>query len=56
MMQDIGIDAVAKANKGGYKLYRSKGCEQCGFTGYRGRLGIYEVLHFNDAIRRLIRD
>ncbi len=56
MMQDIGIDAVAKANKNGYKLYRSKGCEHCGFTGYRGRLGIYEVLHFNDDIRKLIRD
>lgn len=56
MMQDIGIDAVARANKGGYKLHRAVGCEHCGFTGYKGRLGIYEVLHVNDPIRKLIRD
>lgn len=56
MMKDIGIDAVAKANKLGYKLYRSNGCEHCGYTGYRGRLGIYEVLHFNDDIRKMIRE
>ena len=35
MMKDIGIDAVARANKAGYKLHRSKGCEHCGFTGYK---------------------
>ena len=27
------------------------GCEQCDSTGYRGRVGIYEILLFNDAIR-----
>lgn len=56
MMQDIGIDAVARANKGGYTLHRPKGCEHCGYTGYKGRMGIYEVLHINDPIRKLIRD
>jgi type IV pilus assembly protein PilB len=56
MMQDIGIDAVARANKGGYKLHKAKGCEHCGYTGYKGRMGIYEVLHINDPIRKLIRD
>jgi type IV pilus assembly protein PilB len=56
MMQDIGIDAVARANKWGYKLHKAKGCEHCGYTGYKGRMGIYEVLHINDPIRKLIRD
>lgn len=56
MMRDIGIDAVVKANRDGYKLYRSKGCEQCGYTGYRGRMGIFEVLHFSPEIRSLVRD
>jgi type II secretory ATPase GspE/PulE/Tfp pilus assembly ATPase PilB-like protein len=55
MMQDIGIDAVARANKGGYKLHRPVGCEHCGYTGYKGRMGIYEVLHVNDSLRALIR-
>ncbi|MDD2745301.1 MAG: GspE/PulE family protein [Candidatus Gracilibacteria bacterium] len=56
MMQDIGIDSVARANKGGYKLYRSKGCEHCGYTGYKGRMGIYEVLYISDTIRAMIRN
>jgi type II secretory ATPase GspE/PulE/Tfp pilus assembly ATPase PilB-like protein len=35
-------------------VYREKGCEQCGGTGYRGRTGIHELLVMNDAIRGLI--
>ncbi|MFY9691380.1 MAG: ATPase, T2SS/T4P/T4SS family, partial [Candidatus Acidiferrales bacterium] len=32
-----------------------RGCENCDFTGYRGRVGIYEMLRFNDAIRQAAR-
>ena len=31
------------------------GCELCDFSGYRGRIGIYEMLRFNDAIRQAAR-
>lgn len=54
-MQDIGIEAVSKAKKDGFTLYRGRGCEHCGHTGFKGRLGIYEVLNFSDEIRSLIR-
>jgi general secretion pathway protein E len=30
------------------------GCERCGGTGYRGRLGVFEVLELNDELRSLI--
>ncbi len=30
------------------------GCEACNKTGYRGRIGIYEVLHNSEAIQKLI--
>jgi type IV pilus assembly protein PilB len=36
------------------ELYRIVGCEACGFTGYRGRVGVYEVLGINDTVRHLI--
>lgn len=55
MMRDIGIGAVEKARKDGFKLHRSNGCEHCGFTGFRGRVGIYEVLHFSEGVRDLVR-
>ncbi|OIO54378.1 hypothetical protein AUJ46_03525 [Candidatus Peregrinibacteria bacterium CG1_02_54_53] len=35
-------------------LYRGKGCEACGNTGYRGRIGIYELLVITPAIEELI--
>jgi general secretion pathway protein E len=35
-------------------LYRAKGCEECGGTGYFGRSSIVEVLTMDDAIRQLI--
>jgi type II secretory ATPase GspE/PulE/Tfp pilus assembly ATPase PilB-like protein len=33
----------------------ANGCEACDFTGYRGRIGIYEMLYFNDALRQAAR-
>ena len=54
MLKDIGIVGIA-AKRDNYQLYRSTGCEHCGHTGYQGRLGIYEVMHFSDEIRQAIR-
>lgn len=35
-------------------LYRGAGCAACSQTGYRGRIGIFELMVLNDDIRRLI--
>ncbi len=35
-------------------LYRAKGCERCSNSGYRGRLGVYEVMLPNRAVRDAI--
>jgi type IV pilus assembly protein PilB len=34
-------------------LHRAKGCSRCKGTGYKGRLGLYEVMIVSEAIRRL---
>lgn len=36
-------------------MFRAVGCDRCGHTGYRGRLGIHEVLECTDALKGLIR-
>ncbi|MDX1732813.1 MAG: type II secretion system ATPase GspE, partial [Halioglobus sp.] len=36
------------------QLYRARGCENCNYTGYRGRTGIYELIEIDDAMRALI--
>ena len=35
-------------------LYRGKGCDSCGNTGYRGRIGIYELLSIDKNMEELI--
>ena len=35
-------------------VFRGKGCENCSYTGYRGRKGIYELMLVDDKIRALI--
>ena len=35
-------------------LYRPKGCTKCGFSGYKGRLGIYEIMSITKGIRKMI--
>ncbi len=35
-------------------LYRGKGCPSCNFTGYRGRIAIYESFDVNEEIRAYI--
>ena len=34
--------------------YRGKGCDKCGGNGYKGRVGVYEVMIMNDELRRLV--
>ncbi len=36
------------------KIKRGRGCERCNNTGYKGRLGLFEVLAFTDEIRDMI--
>ncbi len=35
-------------------LYRGRGCSDCAFTGYRGRIGLFEIFLITDAVRHLI--
>jgi general secretion pathway protein E len=37
-------------------LFTAAGCDWCGGTGYRGRIGIYEVMKFDASLRRHIHD
>jgi general secretion pathway protein E len=43
----LGIEA-------GEVVCRPKGCEWCGFTGFRGRKGVFEIMEIGPALRRSI--
>ncbi len=38
------------------QVYRGAGCDECGKSGYKGRIAIYEVFEVNDAVRAIITD
>jgi len=38
----------------GKKFYYGKGCGKCNNTGYKGRIGLFEIMTFNDEMRRLV--
>lgn len=37
-----------------FQIWKGVGCEECNFTGYKGRIGIYEAFLVDDAVERLI--
>ncbi|MDD2656990.1 MAG: ATPase, T2SS/T4P/T4SS family [Patescibacteria group bacterium] len=53
--QDIE-DPDLQKNISEMTFYRGEGCTKCGTTGYKGRLGIYEVLVVDDDLTKLINE
>ncbi len=57
---DIPVEALLSAGfteeqlDGEWKPYKAVGCELCGGTGYKGRVGIYQVMPITDAMTRII--
>jgi type IV pilus assembly protein PilB len=45
---------IAEADAASIPFYTAVGCDQCNHTGYRGRIGIYEVMRVTDKLRRLV--
>lgn len=46
------IDELGLSNP--VKLYRAKGCDECGDTGYKGRTGVHELLGMTPELRSLV--
>jgi type II secretion system protein E len=41
-------------NGGPKEIFQPRGCEKCGFSGYKGRIAIFELMVVTDEIRELI--
>jgi type IV pilus assembly protein PilB len=46
--------SLSEGDASAIPFYKTVGCDQCNHTGYRGRIGIYEVMRVTDKLRRLI--
>jgi type IV pilus assembly protein PilB len=47
LAQELGL-------KEGLRIFRPKGCPTCKETGYKGRIGIFEILIMDDEIREMV--
>jgi len=53
-MTDIEAKLLGILPEEMFPVHRGEGCNQCAGTGYRGRIGLYELLLISDEIRYLI--
>jgi general secretion pathway protein E len=49
-LAEIGV----RARNGPVRVFRPVGCARCSHTGYRGRIGIFELMMIDDDIRALV--
>ena len=47
----MNLDIIDKSE---VTFFRGKGCDHCKGTGYKGRIGVYELMPVNDKVRELI--
>ncbi|NDK10264.1 type II/IV secretion system protein [Candidatus Gracilibacteria bacterium] len=52
MMKETGMNIVSSVSM---KLYEGTGCEKCNHSGYKGRIGVYEIITLNEKIKEIIR-
>lgn len=51
ILDSIGISRQQLKN---HTIYQAKGCEKCFHTGYKGRIGIFEIMHLREGLKNLI--
>ncbi|HEX4188420.1 MAG TPA: GspE/PulE family protein [Solirubrobacteraceae bacterium] len=52
--QSVSDEVLAAHGLRGAQPFEAAGCSRCGNTGYRGRVGVYEVMNVTERIRALI--
>jgi type IV pilus assembly protein PilB len=51
-LSNLGVDPADIS--AGFPTFHGRGCNDCGGTGYRGRLAVYEVMVMHEALKEMI--
>ena len=51
LLADLGLK---RSQLEGRKFFRGRGCEVCNNTGYKGRVGLFELMIMNDELREMV--
>ena len=56
LLQGAGFtaDEINQRARGDWVLYKATGCTKCHHTGYKGRVGVFEVLQVSPALQQLM--
>ncbi len=54
ILQGLPADAEAKIDLSALKFWKGKGCAACGDSGFKGRVGIYEIFTMSQEIEKVI--
>jgi len=54
VIDSIPVEKKTDIVKENFKFYKGKGCQKCSDIGYKGRVGIFEILTMNEEIEKLI--
>jgi len=53
--EDLALDlGMTLEDFRGKKVYKGRGCEVCNNTGYKGRVGLFELMMMNDTLREMV--
>jgi type IV pilus assembly protein PilB len=52
-LQDAGFKEDQIEDKS-WKAYKAIGCNECNYTGYKGRIGIYQIMPISEDMQRII--
>jgi type IV pilus assembly protein PilB len=52
VLSNLGVDAADIG--AGFPAFQGRGCNNCGGTGYRGRLAVYEVMVMHESLKEMI--
>lgn len=52
VLSNLGVDAADIS--AGFPSFQGRGCNNCGGTGYRGRLAVYEVMVMHESLKEMI--
>ena len=53
-MQDLWLQTYGDGGK--LRFYKAVGCDKCNATGYKGRVGLHELMVADDAVKKLIQE
>ncbi len=53
-LESLPVSKKSEINFHELTIYEPEGCEKCGGSGYRGRIGIYEILEMTDRLSEMI--